>query len=102
MTALMQVLDLFSQGRIAVIGDLILDKYIVGNVERISPEAPIPVVSVIEERWALGGAANVAANISTLAGKAYLFGVLGDDTSQEIFFTLAGKKGIDIFCQILV
>jgi rfaE bifunctional protein kinase chain/domain len=96
MTELLQTVDLFPQGKIAVIGDLILDKYIFGQVERISPEAPIPVVSVRQERWALGGAANVAANISTLAGDAYLLGVLGDDAAQKILFALAKQKGIEI------
>ena len=96
MTELLQTVDLFPQGKIAVIGDLILDKYIFGQVERISPEAPIPVVSVRQERWALGGAANVAANISTLTGDAYLFGVLGDDAAQKILFALAKQKGIEI------
>ena len=95
MTDLLQTVDLFPHGKIAVIGDLMLDKYIIGQVERISPEAPIPVVSVRQERWALGGAANVAANISTLAGDAYLFGVLGKDASGETFFSLARQKGID-------
>ena len=95
MTDLLQTVDLFPHGKIAVIGDLMLDKYIIGQVKRISPEAPIPVVSVRQERWALGGAANVAANISTLAGDAYLFGVLGNDASGETFFSLARQKGID-------
>ena len=95
MTDLLQTVDLFPHGKIAVIGDLMLDKYIIGQVDRISPEAPIPVVSVRQERWALGGAANVAANISTLAGDAYLFGVLGKDASGETFFSLARQKGID-------
>ena len=95
MTDLLQTVDLFPQGKIAVIGDLMLDKYIFGQVERISPEAPIPIVSVKQERWALGGAANVAANISTLTGDAYLLGVLGDDASSKTFFSLARQKGID-------
>lgn len=95
MTDLLQIVDLFPHSKIAVIGDLMLDKYIIGQVERISPEAPIPIVSVRQELWALGGAANVAANISTLAGDAYLLGVLGDDASGETFFSLARQKGID-------
>ncbi|MBC8416030.1 MAG: bifunctional hydroxymethylpyrimidine kinase/phosphomethylpyrimidine kinase [Candidatus Cloacimonetes bacterium] len=95
MTDLLQIVNLFPHGKIAVIGDLMLDKYIIGQVERISPEAPIPIVSVRQELWALGGAANVAANISTLDGDAYLLGVLGDDASGETFFSLARQKGID-------
>lgn len=65
--------------RIAVIGDVMLDRYLIGDTERISPEAPVPVVSVADRREALGGAANVAANIAALGGLARLVGVIGDD-----------------------
>ena len=74
----------FKNKKIAIIGDIILDKYILGKVERISPEAPIPVVSVLKEKYVPGGAANVAANISTLGGQAFLFGLVGNDYSGEL------------------
>ena len=78
----------FKEQHIAIIGDIILDKYIFGKVERISPEAPVPIVRVIDEKYSPGGAANVAANISTLGGNAYLFGIVGNDQAKEI---LIGK-----------
>ncbi|MCD4819423.1 MAG: D-glycero-beta-D-manno-heptose-7-phosphate kinase [Candidatus Cloacimonetes bacterium] len=81
--------------KIAVIGDLILDKYIFGNVDRISPEAPIPIVLVNKENFALGGAANVAANISTLGGNAFLFGILGNDQAQEKVLQISNESNIN-------
>jgi D-beta-D-heptose 7-phosphate kinase/D-beta-D-heptose 1-phosphate adenosyltransferase len=65
--------------RVAVVGDVMLDVYLVGNVSRISPEAPVPVVHVTEERWALGGAANVAANVVALGAECRLVGYVGAD-----------------------
>lgn len=65
--------------RIAVIGDVMIDKYIWGSISRISPEAPVPVVEVEQESLRLGGAANVANNIASLGGKALMLGVTGDD-----------------------
>ena len=65
--------------RIAVIGDLILDRYLIGDTERLSPEAPVPVVTVREHRSALGGAANVAANVAAMGATCQLVGVVGDD-----------------------
>lgn len=65
--------------RIAVLGDVMLDRYLIGDTERISPEAPVPVVTVTEHREKLGGAANVAANVVALGGTSTLLGVIGDD-----------------------
>ena len=65
--------------RIAVVGDLILDRYLIGDTDRLSPEAPVPVVSVREHRSALGGAANVAANVAAMGATCHLVGVVGDD-----------------------
>jgi ADP-heptose synthase, bifunctional sugar kinase/adenylyltransferase len=76
---LMQILERFKQSRIVVIGDLMLDQFIWGDVSRISPEAPVPVVLVERESCMPGGAANVACNISALDGQAMLSGVIGDD-----------------------
>jgi rfaE bifunctional protein kinase chain/domain len=67
--------------RVAVVGDLMLDVYLVGAVSRISPEAPVPVVHVAEERFALGGAANVAANVVTLGAACDLIGCVGADAA---------------------
>ena len=67
--------------RIAVIGDLMLDRYIWGNVSRMSPEAPVPIVDMEQEQTRLGGAANVAMNIKSLGGNPMLIGVIGEDNS---------------------
>ena len=76
--------DSFSSKTIAIIGDLMLDKYIYGTVDRISPEAPVPVVKVTEKAYVPGGAANVAVNVSSMGGKAYVFGVIGEDDQGRI------------------
>jgi rfaE bifunctional protein kinase chain/domain len=68
-----------SDQRAAVLGDLICDRFIYGSVERISPEAPVPVLLAEREEFQAGGAANVAHNITSLGGRAEIFGVLGDD-----------------------
>lgn len=71
--------------RIAVIGDVMIDRYIWGNVNRISPEAPVPIVEVESESSRLGGAANVANNIVSLGSSALLIGIVGDDFSGKEF-----------------
>jgi rfaE bifunctional protein kinase chain/domain len=82
---LKRCVDRFSEARLIVVGDIIMDEYIWGDVSRISPEAPVPVVDIQEETKMLGGAANVLNNIASLGGKAILCGVIGDDqTGQEI------------------
>jgi len=69
----------FAELKILVFGDIILDRYIFGQVERISPEAPVPVVKVDSEEMRLGGAGNVAANIDRLGAQSLLLGVVGAD-----------------------
>lgn len=73
----------FRGKRVLVIGDIILDHFIRGTVERISPEAPVPVVAMRSEEYHLGGAGNVAANIRALGGVPVLLGVIGNDPSGE-------------------
>jgi rfaE bifunctional protein kinase chain/domain len=73
------LLDAASGLRIAVVGDAMLDVYLHGDVQRISPEAPVPVVRVRERRFALGGAANVAQNVAALGATAELVAVVGSD-----------------------
>lgn len=82
--------------RIAVIGDLMLDRYFWGTVTRISPEAPVPVVEVEEESVRLGGAANVANNIASLGGVPFMIGVVGNDTNAHALYGLAEKEGFPI------
>ncbi|HEY5616100.1 MAG TPA: D-glycero-beta-D-manno-heptose-7-phosphate kinase [Bacteroidota bacterium] len=79
--------------RIAVVGDLMLDRYYWGAITRISPEAPVPVVEVGSESTRLGGAANVANNIASLGGIPVLIGVVGNDSSGNELRTLIGKSG---------
>jgi len=80
MKTLNDILNNFHKKKIVVIGDVMLDEYWDGNVNRISPEFPIPIVDVTnKESYHPGGAANVAANISTLGGKVSLFGFTGKD-----------------------
>jgi D-beta-D-heptose 7-phosphate kinase/D-beta-D-heptose 1-phosphate adenosyltransferase len=73
----------FGSTRVVVLGDVILDVYLWGNVQRISPEAPVPVCRIREETVMLGGAANAAVNIAALGGEAVLVGVVGDDESGD-------------------
>ncbi len=80
---------------ILVIGDLILDHYIWGRVNRISPEAPVPVVEVTRESFLLGGAANVAHNIVSLGGRASVIGINGQDIAGEALLNILRKKGVD-------
>jgi D-glycero-beta-D-manno-heptose-7-phosphate kinase len=89
-----EILRKFKNQKIAVIGDLILDKYIYGDVERISPEAPVPIVRVLREKFVPGGAANVAANISTLGGKPFLFGIVGNDQYKDILLQKTAEMNI--------
>src|SRR5947199_9870949 len=66
--------------KVVVVGDAMLDVYLVGEVERVSPEAPVPVVTVHASRHGLGGAANVAANVAALGAECRLVAVAGEDT----------------------
>ncbi len=74
--------------RIAVLGDLMLDRYIWGSVNRISPEAPVPIIDMESEQARLGGAANVARNIKSLGGEPLLIGVIGADSSGKQLFEI--------------
>ncbi len=81
--------------RVAIVGDIMLDRYLIGDTDRLSPEAPVPVVSVRSSRSTLGGAANVAANVAALGGAALLAGVLGDDAHGALFRTEMAAKELD-------
>jgi rfaE bifunctional protein kinase chain/domain len=85
----------FSKARIMVIGDLMVDEYIWGSVSRISPEAPVPVVSVTSESLRLGGAGNVVNNLHTLGGKVLLGGVVGNDEMGRKVVQDLHKMGVD-------
>jgi len=90
-----KAVESFSGFRVGVIGDIILDKYLFGEAERISPEAPVPVVRATDQRDGLGGAGNVAANLAAAGAKAFLFGVVGDDDEGKRLMELIEEKGIE-------
>ena len=86
------ILAAFSRQSVVVVGDLMLDRYVSGAVSRISPEAPVPVVQVTEERYRPGGAANVAVNIRSLGGAVDVVGFVGEDPDgAELTETLAAQ-----------
>jgi len=87
--------DAFKTSRIAVLGDLMVDHYVWGSVSRISPEAPVPVVSVEEETHRLGGAANVALNIKELGAQVVPIGIVGVDHAGQQLKELFAEKGLD-------
>lgn len=78
-----QNLQNFKNVRVLVLGDVMLDQYLFGKTERISPEAPVPVVRLFERKFVPGGAGNVAANIKGLGAQVYLFGIVGRDENAE-------------------
>ena len=83
-----------AQARVLVVGDAMLDRYWHGAVERISPEAPVPVVKVAREEERIGAAANVAYNVSTLGAQASFLGVVGDDEPGHRLEALLKETGI--------
>ena len=86
--------DKFNGLRILVIGDVMLDAYVMGKVNRISPEAPVPIVSLENEEARIGGAGNVALNLLALGAKPIICGVIGEDTSGDKLLNLFEKNGI--------
>lgn len=93
--ALVPWLDGFVDARVLVVGDIMLDRYVGGEVRRISPEAPIPVLRAQSRRSVLGGAGNVAQNIAALGGQVVLVGVVGhDDAAAEIAAIIAATQVI--------
>jgi len=82
---LARLLDEIASSSVIVVGDVMLDEYIIGDSERISPEAPEPIIMEHKRRYVPGGAANVAVNITALGAKVHLFGIVGDDSEGEIF-----------------
>ncbi|MCX7974289.1 MAG: D-glycero-beta-D-manno-heptose-7-phosphate kinase [Candidatus Aminicenantes bacterium] len=92
---LFKLIERFNRPQLVVLGDLMLDKYIWGEVSRISPEAPVPVVEVKRDTSCLGGAGNVAHNIEALGGKSILVGIVGDDEpGQWIKAHVRDNRGI--------
>lgn len=92
---LKRIISRFRSKKILVIGDLVLDHYIFGKVDRISPEAPVPVVWANRENFVCGGAANVGLNLVSLGAKASLCGVLGKDHFGNVLSSLIEKGNIN-------
>src|SRR5437764_10637760 len=78
-TRLIELVENLPNSKIVLIGDLMIDRYVYGNAERLSPEAPVPVLHYQREEFRLGGAGNVAANLSALRARTCVVGLIGDD-----------------------
>lgn len=90
----MQLFKDFESVKVGVIGDVMLDTYLWGGVERISPEAPVPIVSVTKKEQRIGGAGNVALNIQSLGAQAYVISVMGDDDDASCLTQLFADNNI--------
>lgn len=91
-----EIVDRFAGRRLIVLGDLMLDEFIWGEVRRISPEAPVPVVEVKRETWHLGGAGNVVANLLALGARALPIGIVGRDEAGQRLLDRFTSSGADI------
>jgi len=88
------IFEKFNSLNIMIIGDVMMDSYIWGKVERVSPEAPVPVVKVSDKENRLGGAANVALNVQSLGGKPFICAIIGDDKDGEEFLSLLRNQNL--------
>ena len=88
LTQLKNIFESFNQMNVLIIGDVMIDGYVWGKVDRISPEAPVPVLSVAKKEDRLGGAANVALNIQSMGSNPILCSVIGDDENGKKFIAL--------------
>ena len=89
--------EILSKSKVLVVGDVMMDAYMIGETRRVSPEAPVPVVEVIKEDEKVGGAANVALNISSLGAKSFLLGITGKDKTADNIKGILSHKNVDIF-----
>ncbi len=92
---LKDVFNKFSNLKVLIIGDVMIDSYLWGSVDRISPEAPVPIVAVKKRENRLGGAANVALNAKSLGAKPFLCSIVGQDDKSSIFYELMDKENLD-------
>ncbi|HEV7381132.1 MAG TPA: bifunctional ADP-heptose synthase [Dyadobacter sp.] len=95
-----QVFEAFDTLRVLVIGDVMVDSYVWGKVERISPEAPVPVVNVHKREYRLGGAGNVLLNVQALGAEAIICSVIGTDSSGDLLENSLKEKGLN--CEGLI
>jgi len=86
--------DAFNNLNVLIIGDVMIDRYLSGSVNRISPEAPVPVVQLLHRDNRLGGAANVALNVRALGATPYLCSVVGKDDNAQTFLDLLPEQGL--------
>ena len=94
-----KLLEHFSQVRVLCVGDIMLDRFIQGKVERISPEAPVPIFQFIQEKQMLGGAGNVVANLNALGCKTFFVGMVGKDDSGLQIANLLQSLKTDFYLQ---
>ena len=95
MQDLIQCVEALGSPRVGLLGDFMLDRYVYGDVERISPEAPVPVLNVVRKESCLGGAGNVAAGVLALGGKVGCIGVTGKDAAAEEMSQLLYSVGAE-------
>lgn len=91
-TTVKKAFEKFNQFKILIVGDVMIDAYMWGNVTRISPEAPVPIINIKEMENRMGGAANVALNISELGAKPFICSIIGNDTKGKEFKELLQKR----------
>ncbi|MEM6830625.1 MAG: PfkB family carbohydrate kinase, partial [Bacteroidota bacterium] len=91
-SSIKEIFEAFRDKTVLVIGDVMIDSYVYGNVKRISPEAPVPVLSVSKRERRLGGAANVAMNVRALGATPILCSVVGDDSDGAAFEELLADE----------
>lgn len=92
---LIEHLDALGRPRVLIVGDLIVDRYVSGDVSRISPEAPIPILLAASQEERIGGAGNVAANLRAMEASVEIVGVLGEDSSADGMLALLGGIGVE-------
>lgn len=90
-----RLFDAFANLKVAVIGDVMLDTYLWGKVERISPEAPVPIVTLTKKDYRLGGAANVALNLKSMNASVAMFSVIGNDADGRLLLNRFEEEGIE-------
>jgi D-glycero-beta-D-manno-heptose-7-phosphate kinase len=91
----MSLFEQFKDFNVLIVGDVMIDHYLYGKVNRISPEAPVPIVELQSTEERLGGAANVALNVKALGATPYLYSVIGDNTEGDTFLELMEQQGLN-------
>jgi len=94
-TRLIELVEKLPAARVVLVGDVMIDRYLYGNTERLSPEAPVPVLHYEKEEIRLGGAGNVAANLAVLGAAVKMVGVVGNDAAAEQVREMLRSFGCD-------